>query len=286
MNRGRTGYRLEVSTLASFLQPEGFTRPPLGAVLRESSVVGESGRYLVRTVADRRDRRSRTRVAVAREQHPVVLVPGFMAGDGSLSLLARFLRQQGFRTYRSRITANVGCTVSASALLEQRIESVALRRGTRVLIVGHSLGGMLARGLAVRRPDLVGGIVTLGSPMMAPAAHHASLTRSVEMLIRLGRAGIPGLMSEDCVAGACARASFDEARTPMPAGVDFTTIYSRRDGIVDWRACIDPLAHAVEVTASHTGMAFDPRVADHVLAALRATTSRSSVLEVDRGVGA
>ena len=98
--------------------------------------------------------------------------------------------------------------------------------------------------------------------MMAPAAHHASLTRSVEMLIRLGRAGIPGLMSEDCVAGACARASFDEARTPMPAGVDFTTIYSRRDGIVDWRACIDPLAHAVEVTASHTGMAFDPRVAD------------------------
>jgi len=286
MNRGRTGYRLEVSTLASFLQPEGFTRPTLGAVLRESSVVGESGRYLVRTVADRRDRRSRTRVAVAREQHPVVLVPGFMAGDGSLSLLARFLRQQGYRTYRSRITANVGCTVSASALLEQRIESVALRRGTRVLVVGHSLGGMLARGLAVRRPDLVGGIVTLGSPMMAPAAHHASLTRSVEMLIRLGRAGIPGLMSEDCVAGACARASFDEARTPMPAGVDFTTIYSRRDGIVDWRACIDPLAHAVEVTASHTGMAFDPRVADHVLAALRATTARSSVLEVDRGVGA
>ena len=153
---------------------------------------------------------------------------------------------------------------------------MALRRGARVLVVGHSLGGMLARGLAVRRPDLVAGIVTLGSPMMAPAAHHASLTRSVEMLIRLGRAGIPGLMSEDCVAGACARASFDEAREPMPAGVDFTTIYSRRDGIVDWRACIDPLARAVEVTASHIGMAFDPRVADAVLAALRATAAAVS----------
>ena len=226
MNRGRTGYRREVSTLASFLHPEGFTRPPLAAVLREGSVVSETGRYLARAVGDRRGRRSQGRSAVAREEHPVVLVPGFMAGDGSLSLLARFLRQQGYRTYRSRITANVGCTVSASALLEQRIESVALRRGARVLVVGHSLGGMLARGLAVRRPDLVAGIVTLGSPMMAPAAHHASLTRSVEMLIRLGRAGIPGLMSEDCVAGACARASFDEAREPMPAGVDFTTIYS------------------------------------------------------------
>ena len=283
MNRGRTSYRLLVSTLASFLHPEGFTRPPLTAVLREGSVVSETGRYVARTVGDCRGRRSQGRSAVAREEHPVVLVPGFMAGDSSLSLLARFLRQQGYRTYRSRITANVGCTVSASALLEQRSESVALRRGARVLVVGHSLGGMLARGLAVRRPDLIAGIVTLGSPMMAPAAHHASLTRSVEMLIRLGRAGIPGLMSEDCVAGACARTSFDEAREPMPAGVDFTTIYSRRDGIVDWRACIDPLARAVEVTASHTGMAFDPRVADAVLAALRAT-ARPSVLEVDGGV--
>ena len=85
------------------------------------------------------------------------------------------------------------------------------------------------------------------------------------MLIRLGRAGVPGLMSEDCVAGSCARASFDEARSPLPDGVDFTAVYSRRDGIVDWRACVDPLAVPVEVTASHTGLAFDPRVADVVV---------------------
>ena len=51
-------------------------------------------------------------------------------------------------------------------------------------------------------------------------------------------------MSEDCVAGDCARQSFDESRQPLPAGVAFTAIYSRRDGIVDWRACVDPLAHA------------------------------------------
>ena len=46
-------------------------------------------------------------------------------------------------------------------------------------IVGHSLGGMLARGLAVRRPDLVSGIITMGSPMLAPGAHHLVLTRCV-----------------------------------------------------------------------------------------------------------
>jgi triacylglycerol lipase len=141
--------------------------------------------------------------------------------------------------------------------------------------VGHSLGGMLARGLAVRRPDLVAGIVTLGSPMLAPGAHHTSLTRSVEMLVRLSRAGWPGLMSEDCVAGDCARQSFDESRQPVPSDVGFTAIYSRRDGIVDWRACVDPLATPVEVTASHAGLAFDPRVIAEVLSALGRHDQRS-----------
>lgn len=113
------------------------------------------------------------------------------------------------------------------------------RRGNRVQIVGHSLGGMLARGLAVRRPDLVAGIVTLGSPMLAPAAHHTSLARSVDVLVRLSRAGLPGLLRQECVAGHCARDSFEESQQPLPAGIGFTAIYSRRDGIVDWRACVD-----------------------------------------------
>jgi hypothetical protein len=117
---------------------------------------------------------------------------------------------------------------------------------------------MLARGLAVRRPDLVAGIVTLGSPMLAPGAHHPSLTRSLDALVRLSRAGVPGLMALECVAGDCARTSFEESRQPLPAGVDFTAVYSRRDGIVDWRACVDPLATPVEVRSSHLGMVVDP----------------------------
>ena len=265
-----------MSTLAPFLRPEGFTSPGLVAVLRETSMVSESGRYVLRRWADSRARRTRSLAdSVPRADQPVVLVPGFMAGDGSLSLLSRRLRQRATGPTAHTSTPTSDAPVGASALLEQRLEAVAQRRGSRVLVVGHSLGGMLARGLAVRRPDLVAGIVTLGSPMLAPAAHHASLTRSLDMLIRLGRAGVPGLMSEDCVAGSCARASFDEARSPLPDGVDFTAVYSRRDGIVDWRACIDPLAVPVEVTASHTGLAFDPRVADVVVAALGRSVGRS-----------
>ena len=92
-------------------------------------------------------------------------------------------------------------------------------------------------------------------------------------------------MSAECVSGDCARQSFSESRGAVPDGVGFTAIYSRRDGIVDWRACVDPLARAVEVTASHLGMAFDPRVVDAVSGALHRSSSASAV-EVDRGKSA
>lgn len=291
---------LEGSTLGSFLLPSGFRRPAVRDVLREGRVVAEAGRFALAARAERRSGREAPYAQRAgarsgpRGGEPVLLVPGFMAGDYTLAGMARTLRRRGYRTYRSHITANVGCTLNAAAALEARIESIAIRRGTRVSIVGHSLGGMLARGLAVRRPDLIAGIVTMGSPVLAPGAHHIGLTAGVEALVRLSRAGLPGMMSEECVAGACARQSFQESREPMPADVGFTAVYSKRDGIVDWRACVDPEARAVEVSASHVGMALDPRVIDEVTDALalqyggrRALPSAErSALEVHRGESA
>ncbi|WP_372735891.1 lipase family alpha/beta hydrolase [Nocardioides sp.] len=285
----------ESSTLASFLLPDGFRRPGLPAVLREGRILHEAGRYAAAARRERRENRDAAYVSgsLARHDDPVLLVPGFLAGDYSLAGMARSLRRRGYRTYRSHITANVGCTVNAAAGLEARIEAIAIRRDTKVSIVGHSLGGMLARGLAVRRPDLISGVITMGSPMLAPGAHHPALTAGVEALIRLSRAGLPGMMSEDCVAGSCARESFEESRQPMPAGIDFTAIFSKRDGIVDWRACVDPEARQVEVGASHVGMALDPLVIDAVSEALarqrrsrRQSLGQRSLLEVDRGESA
>lgn len=270
-------------TVAPFLTPEGFAPPAVGAVLREGMVLLEGGRYAAHALSARGARR-RTPLGSRppRVGEPVLLVPGFLAGDSSLQPMSRSLRHLGFRTYRADIRANVGCTLAAAAQLEERLEEIAQRRGTRVRVVGHSLGGMLARGVAARRPDLVAGIVTMGSPVLAPGAHHASLTRSVDLLVRLNRAGMRGLMAADCVAGRCAQESFDQARAPLPEGVDNTSIYSRRDGIVDWRACIDPAAQAVEVRCSHVGMAFDPAVIALVATALR-PAAPGSVVEVDRG---
>jgi pimeloyl-ACP methyl ester carboxylesterase len=270
-------------TTAAFLTPEGFSQPSVSAVLREGSVLTEVGRYAVQAFGSRGTRRRTSYGArPVRVSEPVLLVPGFLAGDSSLGLMGRTLRQQGFRTYRADIRANVGCTLAAATQLEERLEEITQRRGSRVRIVGHSLGGMLARGVAARRPDLVAGIVTMGSPMLAPGAHHVSLTRSVDLLVRLNRAGMRNLMAEDCVAGRCAQESFAQARAALPVGVDFTAIYSRRDGIVDWRACVDPAARAVEVRSSHVGMAFDPVVIAAVSVALRPAVLPSAV-EVDRG---
>jgi pimeloyl-ACP methyl ester carboxylesterase len=260
------------SPLGSFLRPTGFDSPAgLRALARESSTVVEAGRLIRRTRADRRAQAMLPYAGTHRvtAQDPVLLVPGFMAGDSTLKAMAMFLRRQGFRTYRSQIHLNVSCTREAADRLERRVEAIAIRRDRKVTIVGHSLGGMLARGLASRRPDLIEGIVSMGSPVLAPGAIHKVLNWDAEMLARLTRLGFRGLMSADCFGGECARRSWEESRLPIDREVAFTVIYSKRDGIVDWRACLDPAAEHVEVRTSHCGMAVDPIVMDHVLGALR-----------------
>lgn len=262
---------MKKNPVASFLLPDDFRRPPLVRMLHEGRLVGEASRHAVRSVADRRTRTPYAGSHPVRDADPVLLVPGFMAGDYTLAALGRTLRREGFRTYRAGILlANKSCTLDTAEMLEARLEAIVARREQRVQIVGHSLGGMLARGLAARRPDLVSGIVTMGSPVLAPGAHHRALGVLVLGLVGLSKVGVGGVMTETCVGGDCALQSFEEAGLPLPDGIGYTAIYSRNDGIIDWRACLDPAAEHVEVRASHVGMAVDPRVSDQVLTALAA----------------
>jgi pimeloyl-ACP methyl ester carboxylesterase len=255
--------------VADFLLPADFRRPPLVRMLQEGRFVGEASRHAVRGIAASRTRTPYAGSHPARDADPVLLVPGFMAGDYTLAPLARTLRGQGYRTYRAGIMlANKSCTLDTAEMLEARLEAIVARREQRVQVVGHSLGGMLARGIAARRPDLVSGIVTMGSPVLAPGAHHRALGVFVLGLVSLSKVGVANVMNETCVGGECALESFQEAQAPLPTDVAYTAIWSRNDGIVDYRACLDPAATHVEVRASHIGMAVDPRVSDRVLDAL------------------
>jgi triacylglycerol lipase len=191
---------------------------------------------------------------------PVLLIPGFLAGDLSLSAMAGWLHGLGYEPCRAGIRANVDCTGRAIDRLEAQLEGLAERHDRPVTIIGHSRGGAMARILAVRRPDLVHGIVCLGSPLTDQLAVHPLVRAHVEAVATLGRLGLRGLFTPACLDGECCAQVRAEAAAPFPSEVHFTSIYSCSDGVVDWRACRDPAAELVQVRSSHCGMAVNAEV--------------------------
>lgn len=190
---------------------------------------------------------------------PVLLIPGFLAGDGSLAMMAGWLKRTGYRPSRAGMRSNVNCSGAVLPRLEERLERLVSEQGQRAAIVGQSRGGTLAKSLAALRPDLVCGIVTLGSPQVDPLAIHPFVRLQVEAVSRLGSLGAPGFFTRDCIDGDCCASFWAALAAPLPPDVGFVSIYSRTDGIVDWRSCLDPGAtEQVEIRASHCGMAVSP----------------------------
>lgn len=222
--------------------------------------IWREGRIAFERAALRRDPVLRGQDVPRGDGAPVMLVPGFMAGDLTLSLMAGWLSRLGYQPCRAGIRANVDCSAKALTRLEAQLEGVAERYGRPVSVVGHSRGGSLARILAVRAPDLVERIVCLGSPLTDPLAVHPLVRAQVEAVAVLGSLGVHGLFSRGCFLGDCCAEVREHATAPFPPGVGFVSIYSRSDGVVDWRTCLDPAAEAVEVRSSHCGMAVNGEV--------------------------
>ena len=100
---------------------------------------------------------------------PVLLIPGFLAGDGSLSMMAGWLKRTGYRPSRAGIVSNLNCSGVLMPRLEERLERLVELQGKRAAVVGQSRGGTQAKVLAQRRPDLVCGVVALGVAAGEPA---------------------------------------------------------------------------------------------------------------------
>jgi pimeloyl-ACP methyl ester carboxylesterase len=187
---------------------------------------------------------------------PVLLIPGFLAGDGSLSMMAGWLKRTGYRPSRAGIVSNVNCAAVLMPRLEERLERLVELQAKRAAVVGQSRGGTLAKVLAKRRPDLVSGVIALGAPQLEPLAVHPLVRLQVEAVSRLGSLGAPGLFKRSCLDGDCCASFWEDLAGPLAAGVQLVSVYSKSDGVVDWRSCLDPHAtELVEIGASHCGMA-------------------------------
>lgn len=191
---------------------------------------------------------------------PVLLIPGFMTGDWSMKYLAQVLKSWNFAPARSGIRVNADCTFTVLDKLEARLEVVAERSKSHVALVGWSRGGTLGKLLATRRPDLVSGLITLASPNVDPLAVNPAIARQLGLLIRMNNVGVRSVMGAECITGDCAEAVGDAMALPFPAGVPYTSIFTRLDAMVDWRACLDPDARLVEVRSTHLSVGADPRV--------------------------
>ena len=175
--------------------------------------------------------------------HPVLVLPGLSASDASTRPLRAYLRSQGYAAHGWRQGHNRGPRPGVEEAIDKRLADLADRYQRKVTVIGWSLGGIYARELARRSPDLVRQVITLGSPFAnEPKASNA--WRLYEAL--------SGLSVEDW-----------EGREAMklPPPVPSTAIYSRTDGVVAWQGCREQDGVAtqnVEVEGSHSGLGHNP----------------------------
>jgi triacylglycerol lipase len=187
---------------------------------------------------------------------PVLLLPGFLAGDYTLATMALWLRRIGYRPCGARFVANTSCSDKALRRVERRAESLVAEHDRRVAVVGHSRGAHLGKALATRRPELVSHVIGLGGGLSSQLAISAPTQAAVALVRAWHRRNVngtgPGCLSEAC------QCEFTRAYSaPFPESVRLTSIYSEADGVVRWRSCVVPYADNVRVSGTHVGLAFN-----------------------------
>jgi pimeloyl-ACP methyl ester carboxylesterase len=177
--------------------------------------------------------------------HPVLTLPGFMASDLSMAPMRRYLKALGYDPYAWSLGRNIGGLTRMRDALRDLLRRITDTTGRKVSIVGWSLGGTYARDLAVHAPEMVRSVITLGSPF-AGDIRATNATRLYEALTGEGVDDIPEI--RQAIAG----------DMPVPT----SSIYSRTDGIVNWRTSLvrpSPTAENIEVLlASHIGLGVNP----------------------------
>ena len=191
----------------------------------------------------------------------IVIIPGFLGTDIYLVEIYAWLRRIGYRPYFSGIGLNADCpNLLILNKLSATIDQARRETGGKVHVLGHSLGGLLARSVAGARPDDIASVITLAAPfrgtVLHPGVRQAVEAVRKQILLRHGNSVLPA-----CYTAGCTCSFLNSMRTELPPSVRETAVYSRTDGFVDWRYCVtgDP-ASDFEVTGTHIGLVFNPTV--------------------------
>lgn len=191
----------------------------------------------------------------------VVIIPGFLASDVYLVEMYAWLKRIGYQPYFSGIGLNADCpNLLIRSRLNETVEKAYRETRRRVHLLGHSLGGLLARAATAERPRQVASVITLGAPFRGTVLH-PQVQQAVDrvrqrILENRGKTVLP-----TCYTGQCTCSFLNSLRRDVPASVPQTAVYSRADGMVDWRYCMTGKADVdFEVTGTHIGMAFHPGV--------------------------
>jgi triacylglycerol lipase len=188
---------------------------------------------------------------------PVVLLPGFLAGDPSLAVMARWLRGLGYAPHTCGFVANVDCSDRALERVDRHVNALHQRYRRRVAVVGHSRGGHYARAMGARAPDRVSHAISLGADLRGLVGISVPTLAAVAA-VRRGLVLTRRTRAERCFTVECTCAFAEDYSRPFPSDlVRLTSIYSKQDGVVRYEGCIVPEADCIEVTGSHVGLAFN-----------------------------
>jgi len=176
--------------------------------------------------------------------HAVMVLPGMGATDASTRPLRGYLADLGHAVRGWELGRNLGRRQIVDLHLMPRLRELRARTGRTVSLVGWSLGGILAREMAKRSPQDVRLVITMGSPF-AGGGRASNVARLFE-----------AVSGRKIVDDPQVRRRIREA--PL---VPLTSIYSRSDGVVAWRACLEQegsTSENIEVRGSHCGLGHNP----------------------------
>jgi predicted esterase YcpF (UPF0227 family) len=188
--------------------------------------------------------------------HPVIVIPGLGGSDGSTQYIRNFIDGLGYRSHTWGLGRNLGPRHGQHKLLKDLTNRVAeiseASNGAQISLIGWSLGGIYGREIAKVCPDLIRQVITLGSPFKS-VDNGTNAARVYEILSKDKTYKNPDIVRQV------------SQRPPVP----FTSLYSKTDGIVNWRSSIEDetsLSENIEVPgASHMGIGHNP-IAMYIIA--------------------